>query len=45
MFASALSIGTRNDHTAADNAHHETGLVEVVEVRVFDRILLPYIIY
>ena len=45
MLTSILSIGTRNNYTTTNDIHHKTGLVEVVEVRVFDRILLPYIIY
>jgi len=42
---SALSIGTHNDHATADNAHYKASLVEVVEVRVLDPILLPHVVH
>ncbi len=43
LLASSTSISTRNDHAAADNAHHKARLVKVVEVLVLDRVLRTHV--
>ncbi len=45
LLASSASISTRNDHVAADNAHHEAHLIKVIEVFVLDRILHAHVGY
>ena len=32
MFASVMSIRIYNNYTSVNNAHYETGLVEIVEI-------------
>lgn len=44
ILASAFSIGTSDDYSAANNAYHEACLVEVVKVPLLDRVLRPYVI-
>ena len=45
LLASAISIYICNNHAATDNPHHETRLVEVVEVLVLDVVLRTYVGY
>jgi hypothetical protein len=45
LLPSALSIGTCDDHTAADDSHHKAGLVKVIEVLVLDRVLGAHILH
>jgi hypothetical protein len=43
--ASSASIGTRDHHRCADDAHHEACLVEVVEIAILDTVLGSHVVY
>jgi len=45
LLASAASISTYNNHTAANDAHYKAYLVKVVEVAVLDTILCTHVSY
>ena len=45
LLSSAFPFQACDDHIAADHAHHEACLVEVVEVAILDAVLRAHVLY
>lgn len=43
LFASTTPVGTRDNHAAADNAHHEACFVEVVKIGILNRVFRAHV--